>query len=111
MSLQSSHKVWSYFANSKTNKRWLSLEEEIMAILKKNIGSNAWMLNQFYPKKYRTLFCLHVATTPRKMWLPTELSVSEREEQSLSNKAWNPLINLSLSPSSTAAEHTQQQNW
>lgn len=55
------------------------------------------MLNQFYTKKDRTLFWLHVATTPRKMWLPTELSVSEREEQSLSIKAWNPLIKLSLS--------------
>lgn len=50
-----------------------------------------------HTKKYRTLFCLHVATTPRRMWLPTELSVSEREEQNLSIKAWNPLIKLSLS--------------
>lgn len=51
MSLQSRDKVWSYFANSKTNKHWLALEEEIMAILKKNVGSNTLDVEPILYKK------------------------------------------------------------
>lgn len=55
-----------------------------------------WKLNRFFIRRFRTLFRVHVATTPRKIWFPTELSVSKREEQSLSIKAWNALIKRSL---------------